>query len=281
MSQNVTLSTTISPTQWLALQALVSGGSVTKAAKEAGVARETVSRWVHHDPVFLAEVQNVRADLAIQTRCALEALGIQAVGVLANAVQDQFVKPWRLKAACAVLKMVGADRAETMPATTAEEVHVRFQEREAELLERQGKLKACEVNHSRSVEFADDCEAGIAVPVPTEAQGTEPGRSGEVREQAVETTQHAPLAEVSSAEHELAADTRDGCGELREVVINKFRQSVSDRVSQPDCAAVRPMTIAPGPADRRSRQGESVTRIIERINEIQTAPIPRSFRRHK
>ena len=80
MSQNVTLSTTFSPAQWLALQALVSGGSITTAASEAGVARETVSRWVHHDPVFLAEVQNVRAELAIQTRCALEALGMQAVG---------------------------------------------------------------------------------------------------------------------------------------------------------------------------------------------------------
>ena len=62
MSQNVTLSTTISPAQWLALEALVSGGSITKAATEAGVARETVSRWVHHDPVFLAEVQNVQGE---------------------------------------------------------------------------------------------------------------------------------------------------------------------------------------------------------------------------
>src|SRR6516225_2459082 len=193
MSQKVTLSTAISPAQALALNALVSGGSVTKAAKEAGVARQTVSRWVHHDPVFLAEVQNVRADLAIQTRCALEALGIQAVGVLANAVQDQFVKPWRLKAACAVLKMIGADRAETMPSTTAEEVHVRFQEREAELLERQGKLKACEINHSRSIEIevAAGSKAAIAAPVPMVAHGTEADGSGEVREQTTETTQHA------------------------------------------------------------------------------------------
>ena len=92
MSQNVTLSTTISPAQALALQALVSGGSITKAATEAGVARETVSRWVHHDPVFLAQLQNVRAELAIQTRCALEALGMQAVGVLVDAVQNQLRK---------------------------------------------------------------------------------------------------------------------------------------------------------------------------------------------
>src|SRR3954453_20652910 len=191
MSQNVTLSTTISPAQALALDALVSGGAVTQAAKEAGVARETVSRWVHHDPVFLAQLQNVRAELAIQTRCALETLGMQAVGVLVDAVQDQFVKPWRLKAACAVLKMVGADRAETLPATTAQEVHVRLQEREAELLERQGKLKASEVNHSRSTEVADDCEAAIAAPVPTKPERSEEGGSGEIVKQATETTQHA------------------------------------------------------------------------------------------
>jgi hypothetical protein len=87
------------------------------------------------------------------------------------------------------------------------------------------------------------------------------------------------LEAVSSAERELAADTRDGGGELREDVINRFRQSVSDRVSLPDGVAVRPFTIAPGPADRRFHQGERITQIIERINEIQTTPIPRS--RHR
>jgi hypothetical protein len=282
MSQNVTLSAMISPAQWLALQALVSGGSITTAAKEAGVARETVSRWVHHDPVFLARLQNVRAELAIQTRCALEALGMQAVGVLANAVQDQFVKPWRLKAACAVLRMIGADRAETLPATTAEEVHVRFQEREAELLERQGKLQASEINHSRSVEVADDCEAAIAAPVSMVAHGTEADGSGEVREQTTETTQGAASVAVASAAHKPVDDSLDEGGKAREEVTKRFRQSVSDRVSQPNGVAARPMTMAPGPADRRSRQSESITRIIERINEIQTAPIPRSCRRrHK
>jgi len=279
MSHNVTLSTTISPAQALALDALVSGGSVTKAATEAGVARETVSRWVHHDPDFLAELQNVRAELAIQTRCALEALGTQAVGVLVDAVQNQFVKPWRLKAACAVLKMVGADRAETMPATTAQEVHVRLQEREAELLERQGKLKASEVNHSRSIEVADDCEAAIAAPVPMEARGTGAGGGGEDVEQAPETIQHAASVAVSSAAHEPADDSLDGGGKVREAVIKKFRQSVSDRVSQPDGVAVRPMTIAHDPADRRPRQSESHTRNIERVSEIQSASSPRSFRR--
>ncbi len=145
MSQNVTLSTMISPAQALALGALVSGGSITKAAKEAGVARETVSRWVHHDPVFLAELQNVRSELALQTRCALEALGMRAVAVLADAI---------------------------------------------------------------------------------------------------------------------------------------FK-SVDDRVKQADRVAVLPITVEPCPADQRSRRGESVTQIIERIRDIQSQPIPRSCRGHR
>ena len=36
-------------------------------------------------------------------------------------------------------------------------------------------------------------------------------------------------------------------GKVREAMLKRFRQSVSDRVSRPDRAAVRPMTIAPGP----------------------------------
>jgi hypothetical protein len=143
-----------------------------------------------------------------------------------------------------------------MPATTAQEVHVRLQEREAEFGERHGKLKASDVNHSRSTEVADDCEAAIAAAVPMEAHRTDAGGGGEVMEQATETTEQGESVAVASAVHEPVDDTRDGGGKDREAVIKRFRQSVSDRVSQPDRAAVRPVTIATGPADRRSRQGE-------------------------
>ena len=82
MSQNVTLSTMISPAQQTAITALVSGSTVTVAAGKAGVARETVSRWLHRDPAFMAELQNSRAEMAAQTRCALESLGMPSVAVL-------------------------------------------------------------------------------------------------------------------------------------------------------------------------------------------------------
>jgi hypothetical protein len=249
MSQNVTLFTTISPAQSLALQTLVSGGSATKAAKEAGVARETVSRWVHHDPVFLAAMQNARAELASQTRCALEALGMQAVGVLVEAVGNQFVKPWRLKAACAVLKMIGADRAETMPMTTPEEVRVAFQEREAELQERRSKLKAGEVNHTRSIEVADDSEAAVAAPLPTENQSAQPSENGDVMEPAPASTEQAASLAVSSTAHEPGEGKLYTVEEAREELINRFRRRVEERVNQQGRISARPITIAPCPAD--------------------------------
>jgi hypothetical protein len=44
ISQNVTLSTIVTPAQSLAVAALAGGSTVTEAAKKAGVSRETVSR---------------------------------------------------------------------------------------------------------------------------------------------------------------------------------------------------------------------------------------------
>jgi hypothetical protein len=249
MSQNVTLSTSISPAQSFALEVLVSGGTVTKAAKEAGVARETVSRWLHHDPVFIAEMHNARAELASQIRCALEALGTQAVAVLVNAIQNEFVKPWRLKAACAVLKMIGADRAETMSRTTAEEIQIWLQEREADLQERRSKLKASEVNHARPIEVAHDPEVAVAAPVPAENQNPEPRGSGDVTEHAPESTQAPPLTADSVTAEQLANSKLDGIEKVREEVISRFRKRVEDRVKHQQRISARPITIAPCPAD--------------------------------
>jgi hypothetical protein len=54
MSQNATLLAIISPPQRLTALSLASGSHVTKAAEKASEARKTVSRWVHHDPAFVA-----------------------------------------------------------------------------------------------------------------------------------------------------------------------------------------------------------------------------------
>jgi hypothetical protein len=222
MSQNVTLLATISATQALALEALLKGASVTRAAQEAGVARETVSRWVHHDSAFCAELQNARAELALQTRCALEALGMRAVAVLADAVQNQFVKPWRFKAACTLLKLIGADKAQTMPSTTAEEVQVALQERDAALQARQSKLRSSEPANTRPVEIAepaaDSPEQAASAAVPGAASGSEP-----------------------------AGGKPDGNGRLGQGAINTFPKSIDDRVEQAESVSVLPISIEPCP----------------------------------
>ena len=172
-SQNVTLFTRISPAQALAVAALVKGASVTKAALEAGVTRETVSRWVHQNPVFIAELQNARAEIAAQTRCALEALGEQAIATLADALRNNFMLPTRLRAACAVLKLIGADRAETMPPTTAEEVHLRLQQRAEELRKGQSDLDASQAIESRCIDVTGDPARSLAANSSSEARPEE------------------------------------------------------------------------------------------------------------
>jgi hypothetical protein len=230
MSQNVTLLATISATQALALEALLKGASISKAAQEAGVARETVSRWVHHDPAFAAELQNARAELALQTRCALEALGMRAVAVLADAVQNQFVKPWRFKAACTLLKLIGTDKAQTMPSTTAQEVQLAFQERDAAVQKRQSKLKSSEPADTRPVEAADSPEQAAPAAVPSAASGSEPvgGKPG-------------------------------GNGTLSQALIDTLVKSFEGRGKQAERVSVLPRSIEPCAPNRRSREGERIT----------------------
>jgi hypothetical protein len=167
MLQNVTLSAKISPPQALAVTALVNGSTVTEAAERAGVSRVTVSRWVHHDPEFIAELQNTRAEMAAQTRCALETLGNGSVAALREAVEGKRVWATKLTAACAVLKLLGADRAETIRPTTAEEVRLRLQEREQELRQSQSRLdaNARDVIFGRPIDVViRDSEAALTAP---------------------------------------------------------------------------------------------------------------------
>ncbi len=165
MSQNVTVSSVISPTQSIAVAALVGGATITTAAEQAGVARETVSRWMHHNPFFITELQNSRAEIASQTRLALEKLGMQAIAVLSDALQNQTMLPSRLRAACAVLKLLGADRAETIPLTTVNDVAIQLGERTVDSRERRSNLSDRGVNIPWEYEEQED-EPPAAAPPP-------------------------------------------------------------------------------------------------------------------
>jgi hypothetical protein len=178
MSQNVTLPTIVSPAQALAVAALAGGSTVTEAAKKAGVSRETVSRWAHRDPEFIAALQNARAQTAAEVRCGLEALGRRSVAALREVLERATTPGTKLKVACAVLKMLGADRAEPVAPTTAEEVRLRLRQREEEVRELRGKLDARDGATGRSIDATHDPEVAPAATAPAEAPRIEPPAAG-------------------------------------------------------------------------------------------------------
>ena len=130
MPRNATLPATLTSTQAVAAAALVSGLTVTEAAAKAGVSRETVSKWVHHNPAFIAEVQNQRAELAAALRCELMSLGKQAIAVVRKALEYDGNRPAQYRAAVDVLKMLGVAGGMAIEPTTAREVSVKLRGRE-------------------------------------------------------------------------------------------------------------------------------------------------------
>jgi hypothetical protein len=203
MSHSVTLLATITSAQGRVVEALAGGSTVTAAAKAAGVARETVSRWVHHDPAFIAELHNTRAELAAQTRCALEALGTQAVATLAEALQDQRMRPTRLRAACAVLKMLGADKAETLLPTTPVEVQLRIREREQETRGRQASVYASEENARWAAYIPPEAEPASPESAAAETGSCDCGGSDNGCTRLANTCAPEPSASLPSGSEEL------------------------------------------------------------------------------
>jgi hypothetical protein len=92
----------LSPSQLTALAALLTGSSVSVAAEQAAVSRETVHRWLR-EPVFAAAYNRQRRDLWEATETRLLRLADRATTVVERALdQDGDVK-----AALALLKGLG------------------------------------------------------------------------------------------------------------------------------------------------------------------------------
>ena len=86
-----------------AVAALLTAGDVTSAARETGVSRETLHRWLRQ-PAFLAAVREAEADALDELSRSLVRLGRSAAGTLEAAMGDA-TAPWatRVRAADAVL----------------------------------------------------------------------------------------------------------------------------------------------------------------------------------
>jgi hypothetical protein len=121
-SQNVIVSEELAPDQAKALAALLLGGTQSAAAGKAGVARETVSRWLNHDPGFIAAYQNGRAELVDQVRIEIASLGRDAVGTIRDTLSQTTDPTLRFRAACKVISLLVGDQPEETKPTTAENV---------------------------------------------------------------------------------------------------------------------------------------------------------------
>ena len=139
MSQIATLATIqpiLNPAQTKALAVMLAGGTVTLAAKRAGVARETVHRWLR-EPLFLAELNGGKAEMMAKVRADLRVTAVEAAKFLREAMTSDYSnKTLKLKISLAVLKMVGADEPEPIGPTDPDEIALDQRERDDDLEDR-------------------------------------------------------------------------------------------------------------------------------------------------
>jgi hypothetical protein len=74
--------TSLSPSQQVAVEALVSGSTHSAAAKAAGVSRETVSRWVGHHPAVRAAIDVYRSTMATEQAGCVQAVRSKALAIV-------------------------------------------------------------------------------------------------------------------------------------------------------------------------------------------------------
>ena len=87
MSRNVTPQPSLTGKQRKAVEALLATGEITAAAKEVGVARETLQRWLKQ-PAFSHAVKEAEAKAIDDLSRMLVRLGRTATATLAKAMTD-------------------------------------------------------------------------------------------------------------------------------------------------------------------------------------------------
>jgi len=95
----------ITPQQEAVILELIAGKTQKEAAHAAGVAPETVSRWMKNDYVFIAELNARRKDVWRAHRDALRGLASEAVAAMGDLLKSKDERV-RLQAASAILRTV-------------------------------------------------------------------------------------------------------------------------------------------------------------------------------
>src|SRR4051794_40135520 len=94
-----------------ALAALLSGASVTRAARAANVDRATLTRWLSSDAGFIASYNGYRSEMVAALRDQLRFMAADAIKAIRSLITDEATPPAiRLKAAQGVLDLVLAEK---------------------------------------------------------------------------------------------------------------------------------------------------------------------------
>ncbi len=107
---------TLNNHQEAALLALLAGASVTEAAAQGGVTRQTASEWLHHDPDFGAALVARRAELWDSIRARFEQATAKAVDVLAELLDHEDPRI-RLGAASRIVAAIAEHKPRETPET--------------------------------------------------------------------------------------------------------------------------------------------------------------------
>lgn len=102
------LASPLSASQETAVLALASGATQVEAAERAGVARETVCRWLQDDAEFAAALNRARKEIWDASIDRLRLLALKSTEVLANLLESDDPRI-RLVAAQTALKAAGLE----------------------------------------------------------------------------------------------------------------------------------------------------------------------------
>jgi hypothetical protein len=120
-SQTIDTLCSLTPAQTIALDHLVCGFTHTAAATAAGVARETVTRWISHHPGFRAALDRARWATSLETLDRISSIRMRALDLLAQHLETiDPMSPGTLTAAVTVLKAIPVVEAPTRRPEPAE-----------------------------------------------------------------------------------------------------------------------------------------------------------------
>ena len=129
MPQNATENEarTLSPAQMLALSALVAGKTVSQAAVAAEVDRTTIYRWLNKDPLFAAEFNAARLELAETVQSGIRQLAEEAIFTLRDLMGVNTPANVRLRVVEMVLARAGAGlKVERIGSPLPDEIEAEF-----------------------------------------------------------------------------------------------------------------------------------------------------------